>query len=236
MRDDIRGRRAPRHLQQILTRRYGRTRFGEPNFRLVWAPSRLEQSAGVWVDWHSADSLPARQNGGAQPNRRRAEMRWVRKYPGEECWLIERWLPPSAYGPREQWYRPVSEGGTLIWCGWAESGLLPACGPYPSRGDYEDIGVRMYWYPSERHLAAAVDAVLGRIALAPASGCARAQRRTLQAQAEQTRRDRNYEEFCHAVLDDAGQAFGGAPMSGYGGRPRSSSVELCDRIGIRQHP
>ncbi len=236
MRDDIRGRRAPRHLQQILTRRYGRTMFGEPNFRLVWAPSRLEQSAGVWVDWHSADSLPARQNGGAQPNRRRAEMRWVRKYPGEDCWLIERWLPPSAYGPREQWYRPVSEGGTLIWCGWAQSGLLPACGPHPSRGDYEDIGVRMYWYPSERHLAAAVDAVLGRIAVAPASGCARAQRRTLQAQAEQTRRDRNYEEFCHAVLDDAGQAFGGAPMSGYGGRPRSSSVELCDRIGIRQHP
>ncbi len=235
MRDDIRGRRAPRHLQRFLTRRYGHTLFGEPKFRLVWAPSRFEQYGGVWVDWHPSDSPSARQCGGARPQRRRAEMRWVRKYPGEECWLIERWLPPSTYGSREQWYLPASAGGTVIWSGWAES-ALPACGPYPARGDYEDIGVRMYWYPSERHLAAAADAVLRRLAVAPANSCTRAQRRTLQAQQEQTRRDQNYEEFCRVVLDDAGQAFGGAPMCGYGGRPRSSSVELCDRIGIRQHP
>lgn len=235
MREDIRGRRAPRQLQQFLTRRYGRTLLGEPRFRLVWAPARWERSGGIWTDWQAAEATRDRESGRAQPRRRRAEMRWTRKYPGEECWLIEQWLPPSAYGTPEQWYAPAGDGGTVLWAGFACGGMA-ACGPFPSRGDYEDLGARMYWYPSERHLSAAVDAVFAQRARLPASPYGRALRRTLQAQQEQARRDRAYEAFCRDVLDDAGQAFGGAAMSGYGGRPRSSTVELCERAGIRQHP
>lgn len=235
MREDLRGRRAPRHLQHFLTRRYGRTLHDEPRFRLIWAPSRWEQSAGIWTDWSLADATLDRESGRVRPWRQRVEMRWTRKYPGEECWLIEQWLPASAYGSPEQWYAPASAGGTVLWGGFSHGGLA-ACGPYPRRGDYEDLGARMHWYPSERHLSAAVDASLYQRSQSLAEPSARAVRRTFQAEQEQGRRDRAYDAFCREVLDDAGQAFGGAPMSGYGGQPRSSTVEMCERLGIRQHP
>lgn len=242
MRDDIRGRKAPAWLQRLLTRRYGRNPYGEPRYRLVWAPSRYERSGGLWVDWAAHVAAPerlpdspehARKNSPATPVRRRAELRWVQKYPGEECWLIERWLPAWAYGTPELWYSPASYGGTMLWLG---DEYLPGCGAYPERGEYEDIGARMYWFPTERHLVTAVDAVERQAECAPSSGYARALLRTQRAEREQQKRDEEYEQFCRDVLDDAGQAFGGARMIGYGGTRRHSSVELCERLAIREHP
>lgn len=227
---DIAGRTAPAWLQGLLLRRYGRTPFGEPRYRLVWAPSRLERSGGEWADWGESVSLADRQAGKRPPVRRRQELRWVVKYPGEVCWLIERWVPAENYGSPELWYRPLTEGGTRLACG------ICACGDYPCFGDYEDIGARMHWYPSERHLTAAVDAVERQRERMPASALGRARRRTWVAEREQERRDRAFEAAASELFEDAAPAFGGAPMVGYGGSARPSLVSLAERIGIRQHP
>ncbi|HVA64319.1 MAG TPA: hypothetical protein VNF74_11390 [Terriglobales bacterium] len=232
-RDDIQGRRAPRWLQAILTRRYGRTPFGEPRYRLVWAPARRERSGGVWTDWDASVGKMDRQKAQAQPLRRVAEMRWAPKYPGEECWLIERWIPASSFGTPEQWYRPAAEGGTVV---ATAEGAIAACGDYPRLGDYEDIGARMYWYPTERHLTLAVDAVERSRAALPASALGRALRRSYQAAREQEKRDAEFDRAADEVFDDSSPAFGGAPMIGYGGSHRPALVEMAERMGIRQHP
>jgi len=214
----------------VLTGRYGRSPFGEPRYRLVWAPARLEQSGGEWVDWNPGTPVSDRGKAGATPWRRRPEMRWTRKYPGEECWLIERWAPPSSYGSPEQWYRPVAAGGTVLPCG------IPCCGDYPQMGDYEDIGARMYWYPTERHLITAVDSVERQRDRQPSSCEGRARRRIWNAQQEQERRDREFDRDAAELFDEAAPAFGGAPLVGYGGSHRPALVEMAERIGIREHP
>ncbi|MGH3181505.1 MAG: hypothetical protein ACRDOE_06305, partial [Streptosporangiaceae bacterium] len=88
-RDDLSGRQAPRWIGGLLRGRYGRTPFGEPRFRLVWAESRLERSGGEWVDWDVSVAPSDRGRSGQAPLRRVAAMRRVKKYPGEQCWLIE---------------------------------------------------------------------------------------------------------------------------------------------------
>lgn len=219
LRDEICGRRAPGWLARLLVRRYGTNPFGEPRYRLVWAPSRLERSGGEWTDWEGGRAL-----------RRVVAMRRVLKYPGEICWLIERWAPASSYGAPEQWYRPAAAGGTVLPCG------IAALGDYPHRGDYEDIGARMYWYPTERHVTLAIDACERGLSSAPASPAARARRRTLAAEQEQQRRDADFDQLAADLFDDAAPAFHGAPMVGYGGSHRPALVEMAERIGIRQHP
>ncbi len=230
VRRDISGRKAPGWLQAILTRRYGRNPFGEPRYRLVWAPSRLEASGGEWADWDPTVAAKARQDLTASPLRRRTELRWVPKYPGEECWLIERWVPASSYGTPERWYLPVAEGGTKLPCG------ICACGDYPYMGDYEDIGARMHFYPTEQLMTLAVDAVEHARLHMPATAAGRALRRTYHAQQEQEKRDAEFDRAALELFDDASPAFGGAPMIGYGGSHRPSLVEMAERIGIRQHP
>lgn len=229
-RRDLVGRSAPAWLQRLLLRRYGRTPFGEPRYRLVWAPSRLEPSGGEWTDWQANTSLADRNTGQQVPWRRRLELRWVTKYPGETCWLIERWVPAESYGSPALWYRPIAEGGTRLACG------ICACGDYPHFGDYEDIGARMYWYPSEGQVTTAVDAVERRRERAAGTPLGRARQRTLVAEREQERRDLAFDTAAQELFADAAPAFGGAPMVGYGGSARPSLVSLAERIGIRQHP
>ena len=222
MRYDLQGRQAPAWLQSLLARRYGRTPFGEPRYRLVWAPARMERSGGVWTDWETG-----------AVRRRVAELRWVRKYPGEQCWLVEKWLPASFYGSPAQWYSSLADGGTMV---STPHGPVPACGDFPALGDYEDIGARLHWYPTEYHLTLAVDAFERRLQHLPEDPGARARRRTHRAQEEQARRDRDFDAFCSDLFDDAAPAFSGAPMVGYGGSHRPALVEMAERAGIRQHP
>ena len=51
------------------------------------------------------------------------------KYFPHERWHVERWMPPETYGSRKSWWASTieREGGILV----------PALGPYPSRGEYE---------------------------------------------------------------------------------------------------
>lgn len=233
VRGDIQGRLAPRWLSALIVRRYGRTVFGEPRYRLVWAPSRFERSGGEWVDWLEGSTAKERQAGAVQPWRRRTELRWVRKYPGEACWLIERWAPASAFGTPERWYRPVAEGGTVL---STATGPIGSLGDYPQFGDYEDIGARMTWYPTERHVTLAIDVAERQRALLAATEAGRARHRVERAEREQEQRDREFDALAADVFDDASPAFAGAPMVGYGGSHRPALVEMAERIGIRQHP
>lgn len=228
MRDDISFRHAPRHLAALLRRRYGCTDWGEPLYRLVWAPARLERSGGLWNDWRGGT-----QARGQGVLRRVAELRWVPKYPGEVCWLLEQWTPPLAYGTPADWWRPVAEGGTILPTAW---GPVPTLGPYPERGDYEDLGARLYWYPSERQLTLAIDVTRRRRDRAAASARQRLRDAVASARQREAQRDADFENFCRDVLDDAAPAFAGAPMAGYGPRRRPSLVSAAESIGIRSHP
>lgn len=219
IRDDISGRRAPAWLQRIIARRFGSTPYGEPRYRLVWGPSRLERSGGEWTDWRNGQML-----------RRVPELRRVRKYPGVDCWLIERWMPPESYGPPWAWYRPAADGGTILPSG------IGALGDYPTFGDYEDIGARMFWYPTEHHVVTAITASERVTEELPMSPAARAVRRTWLAEREQERRDAEYDAAAADLFDDSAPAFHGAAMIGYGGSHRPALVEMAERAGIREHP
>lgn len=109
----------PASVEERVTRAGGLNWFGEPNFRVVWGGSRLTWIGGRWTDWDANGNFV----------RQCAELRNVPKYLPTDRWHIERWLPPTAYGPPENWWVQTiqAEDGTLI----------PALGPYPSRGEYE---------------------------------------------------------------------------------------------------
>jgi hypothetical protein len=234
MRDDIQGREAPGWLQSLIHDRYGSSPFGEPLFRLVWAPARMERSGGTFNDWRQGSTIESRRSGSAAIIRRVAEVRWVPKYPALQCWIIERWMPASAaYGTPEAWYRPITEGGTMT---FTESGLIPALGAYPTEGDYEDIGAEMHWLPTERHVTKAIDALRMLRDKLPTSEAARTRRRIWTAKREQDAREAKFEAAALDLLSENDVAFGGAPMSGYGPKTRGSLVSLAERIGISSHP
>ena len=134
---------APWEIKQRVAHAGGVNRFGEPNFRVVWGWSRLTWIGGKWTD-HDASGNVVREI---------VELREVPKYTPHDRWHIERWTPPEAYGPPEEWYRCTSE---------TENGILiPALGPYPARGEYEHsftlAGPRGEFIPLD---AAACDAIV----------------------------------------------------------------------------
>lgn len=102
-----------------LARAGGVNPFGDPNFRAVWGGSRLGWIGGRWIDRDAHGNVI----------RERIELRQEPKYIPANRWHIERWMPPGAYGTREEWYTSTIE---------TENGIrIPALGPYPSRGDWE---------------------------------------------------------------------------------------------------
>ena len=48
-RNDLRGRRAPEWAQGALAK-FGVNPYGEPNFRVIWRPSRTKIVGGFWID------------------------------------------------------------------------------------------------------------------------------------------------------------------------------------------
>ncbi|MGA9633398.1 MAG: hypothetical protein WBQ63_18375 [Candidatus Acidiferrales bacterium] len=110
---------APTSVQERLTRAGGTNRYGEPNFRVVWGGSRLTWIGGRWVDRDANETVI----------RETIELRRVPKYVPHDRWYIERWTPAEAYGSPDLWYAQTLE---------IEDGIrIPALGPYPYRGEYE---------------------------------------------------------------------------------------------------
>ena len=82
-------RRCPKEFQDRITRLFGRNRFGDPNFRIVWGQSEFIRQGNVWRD--------------AQGNERGG---YIDRYAchGMPCWVIMRWKPPESYGSPRTYY------------------------------------------------------------------------------------------------------------------------------------
>lgn len=136
MRNDLQGEiRAPYSVQDYLTRRGGKNPFGEPMYRLVWAPTRVVKQGGRWHDWDS--TIPVNERGGVsyhfesdlvipfqhKPFRIIEEVRETRKY-AFDGWVLERWVPSIMY-PRYEYEKKIPNTN------------ISFLGPYPENGDYE---------------------------------------------------------------------------------------------------
>lgn len=218
---------APRWLQEIITRRYGTNPFGEPLYRIVWAPQRLEQSGGTWCDF----TLDNARRG--YLIRRRLGMRWVPKYGLLRAWIIEQWHPASNYGSPRMWYDTTSNGGTML---WTDMGMIASLGDYPARGEYETIGAEMDFFPTERMVTKAIDFARYHVARRASTEHQRALDRVNVARDRENKTDADYDSFAAQLFDDASPAFRGAPMVGYSGTHRGSLVGMAERVGIRSHP
>lgn len=138
-RNDIHGvERAPKSVADYLLKKGGKNPFGEPNFRVVWAPGRMRMRGGRHQDWDK--SLHVNERGGlvrtesglmvpstCKPSRVFVGVRQVRKYlEFASGWVMERWVPSLYYRGKEEWDSHVVPGTTI-----------PFGGPYPTFGDYE---------------------------------------------------------------------------------------------------
>ena len=138
-RDDIAGeKRAPKSYHKFLLEFGGRNPYQEPNWRLVWAPSRMEWRGGEICKWPD-ELAPADRGkmelddvGGVRvseykPLSREVGVFRVPKFPDQPGWLLEMWWPAHKYGTREEWEQTTRD---------PKSGVL-MLGPYPEYGDYE---------------------------------------------------------------------------------------------------
>jgi hypothetical protein len=237
-RKEYSGARPPEHLTDLLTQVGGRNEFGEPNFRLVRAEERLTPSGGVWVDWPQGASLADRnESRGAVPWRRTIGVRMIRRYGPNRGWVLERWCPPKMYGTRERWYAPAIVGGTVL---VIKDGLdlryVPSQGTYPSQGDYEYAG---FTFPAEALAEAtvlpAVQELMRSRDAVPKDPAKRAIMRAQIAKMAADSADEAWEKWAMEMLTDAGPAFGGKIMSGYGPKKSHSMNAIAKKLGIREH-
>lgn len=182
----------PENVAHRLTRAGGINRFGEPNYRAVWGWNRLTWIGGKFEDRDEHGALL----------RERIELREEPKYPAVNCWHIERWLPPEAYGSPRQWYSQTID---------RENGIsIPALGPYPSRGDFEHCftlegprGEFLQLTPTvAEHIARAIEF---------SRGLSRAKTRAHLYNHAQ-RQEQHYETWAYDALDDAVPAFHKQPF------------------------
>ena len=231
------------YLKKAIKMRAGLTPFGEPRYRLVWGPLRLEQAGGIWHDWDERLSVNDRNyvdrkgNELNKPIRVVEELRWVPKYPSHLTkWILEKWCRPSDYGTPEQWFSTTAEGGTC-YLSATQDKILPLLGDYPWQGDYEDTG---YAFPSEALTEGIILNAIGRIEkandLLPATMYGRALRAEYQMKQREETREKNWEKNAKEVIEEAGWAFHGASFSSGAGEKRKSDREAtADRLGINLH-
>lgn len=111
--------------------KFGANRYGEPNFRVIWGPSRMHIVGGEWGD-----------NG-------KSEYRRVPRYGADPKWIMERWAA-CPYTP-EQWATDFVVGtgrakdnairGLEYLEAEGDGNTFFAIGPYPAKGDYVSVAV-----------------------------------------------------------------------------------------------
>lgn len=183
---------APRALVRRVNQGGGWNCFGQPNFRVVWGWSRLSWIGGKWTDRDASGNVV----------RESIELRRVPKYLPHDRWHIERWLPPETYGTPESWRTLTLEREDGI--------LIPALGPYPSRGEYEHCFTLSG--PRGEFVALNVDACDQIIRAIQWARCQprREVRRALDAR--EVRSDRRWDSRADDILDDAVPAFHSQPF------------------------
>lgn len=89
-------------------KKFGKNRYGQYQFRVVWAPSVMRIFGGYWDDVG------------------KSEYRLVPKYGLDPKWALERWRPAVMYGIPELWdSQTVTPDGFY------------SVGPFPCRGAFE---------------------------------------------------------------------------------------------------
>jgi hypothetical protein len=110
----IERRRCPVEFQDRLTRAFGISRFGSPNFRMVWGQSNLIRLGNLWRDKFG--------------NERRGYRETYQSH-CMPCWVIQRWRAPEEYGTPALYYIQ----------NWDPVSKLYTCGEYPWTGRYESL-------------------------------------------------------------------------------------------------
>jgi hypothetical protein len=100
---------APQWAQEPL-KKFGLNPYGQPNFRVVWGPSRQKLIGGFWED-----------NG-------HHEYRRTVKYSLDPKWVLERWRPASIYGDPKTWETQTTTPDGFF-----------GIGPFPAHGEYESV-------------------------------------------------------------------------------------------------
>lgn len=100
-------RKVPEEYQARLTRMFGKNRFGDPNFKIVWNQSQFLRMGNIW------DGKPCYKD--------------TYQGDGQPCWMIMRWMPPEHYGSPATYYRNNREQNSGIFF----------TGEYPWKGRYE---------------------------------------------------------------------------------------------------
>ncbi len=222
-------REVPKYLQEFILRRGGETRFGEARYRLVWSPDRYEQAGGEWLEWdeslHVNDRNYVNRKGEAlnKPHRIVEDLRWLRKYPTQDKWVLEKWIAPENFGDPETWYKAVSP-----------SGKYPILGKYPTFGDYESTG---YEFPNEALTEGILGNAIGRIEhyvdSLPSTMEGRVKRAKYLAQARDDMKEKNLESKHLEIVQDSGFAFSGKPFMAMSGDKRKSDRDAtAERIGV----
>lgn len=101
-------RKAPKAFQDQLTRLFGRNKFGDPNFIIVWGQTYTIRLGNVWAN-----------------GRKGYKDRLVQH--NVPCWVIMRWRSPREYGTPELYYLESYEPNTGVYI----------TGEYPWKGRYE---------------------------------------------------------------------------------------------------
>lgn len=123
----------PRWVRRAITTAGGRNSYNEPNYRVVWSNTRLTTVGGKW-DVYLVDGIETPVPYG-QPTAGvflrtvvgYQELPKYWSYPNR--WIIEKWLPPEAYGGLQAWWLQTAEQ--------IDGQFIATEGPFPERGDYE---------------------------------------------------------------------------------------------------
>lgn len=233
---DYHGRLAPAYVTRAINSRAGYNLYGNPKYRLVWAQHRLTPSGGVWLDWDKSLTTSERNEDKNSPIRRMVDVRLVPRYGPLHGWVLEKWVPPYAYGSPKQWYSPAVIGGTMLWVPWANR-YIPSQGEFPNHGDYEFAG---YHFPTDADLSESlILTAVGRIEHyldeLPATPLGRTLRRVYIAKQAEEAADKAFDKYAYDMMDDATPAFNGATMFGAGEKRPSYKSQVARRLGITSH-
>jgi hypothetical protein len=107
-------RRCPPEFQDRITRMFGRSKFGDPLFKVAWGQSEFHKVGNRWRDKHGTERCGYRQ-------------RYL--CDGSPCWNILRLKSAEHWGTPELWYYQT----------WDDASKTYTLGEYPWRGRYETL-------------------------------------------------------------------------------------------------
>ena len=107
-------RQCPKEFQDRITRKFGKTPFGDPIFRLMWGQSVTIRMGCEWTDEHGFTH--------------RGYQEKLAQF-GMPCWVLQRWRSAKEYGTPTLYYQQT----------WNPMTRLFDTGEYPWKGRHETL-------------------------------------------------------------------------------------------------